>query len=59
MTAILGGIYLIYLGKSAQGLTSIITALGSLAVVFVIGKQKQKNELKEKGNSLIPSQPTS
>lgn len=52
MTAILGGIFLIYVGKNAAGLASIITALGALAIVFVIGKTKQKKELDDKANAL-------
>jgi uncharacterized membrane protein len=52
MTAIGGGIYLIQLGKGAAGLTSIITALASLAVVFVYGRTKQKQELKEQSAAL-------
>jgi len=58
MTAILGGIYLIYLGKSAQGLASIVTALVSLAAVFVIGKLRQKKELNEKSLA-VPEPPKS
>ncbi len=54
MTAILGGIYLITSGKSVEGLAAIIAALGSLAVVFVVGKQKQKKELQEKAASVFP-----
>jgi uncharacterized membrane protein len=53
MTAIGGGVYLIQLGKGAAGLTSIITALGSLAFVFVFGRTKQQQELKLKSEATI------
>lgn len=56
MTAILGGVYLIHDGKSAQGLTAIISALSALVLVFVVGKWKQEKELSEKSNALIPGQ---
>ena len=52
MTAIGGGIFLIQSGKGAAGLASIITALASLAVVFVYGRTKQKQELKEQQSTL-------
>jgi uncharacterized membrane protein len=58
MTAILGGIYLIRLGKSTEGLVAIISAVGSLATVFVFGKHKQKKELDDKAKDLIPIQKT-
>jgi len=38
MTAIVGGIGLIAFGKETEGLVSIVTALGVLAGVFVLGK---------------------
>lgn len=53
MTAILGGIYLVKLGKSPEGLVSIIAALASLATVFVLGRRKQAKELKEKSDALL------
>ena len=53
MTAILGGMYLVYVGKSTQGLAAIISALASLAVVFVVGRKKQQKELKEKSEALV------
>jgi uncharacterized membrane protein len=52
MTAILGGIYLIALGKSVQGLVAIISSLTALTVVFVLGRKKQDKELKEKSEAL-------
>ena len=52
MTAILGGILLIALGKSVQGLVAIISSLTALTVVFVLGKRKQDKELKEKSDAL-------
>lgn len=52
MTAILGGIYLITLGKDGQGLAAIISSLVALTAVFVIGKRKESKELKEKSEAL-------
>lgn len=52
MTAILGGIFLIALGKSVQGLVAIISSLTALTVVFVLGKRKQDKQLKEKSDAL-------
>jgi uncharacterized membrane protein len=54
MTAILGGIYLIRVGKSPEGLGSIIAALVSLATVFIVGRVKQQKELREKAESVLP-----
>jgi uncharacterized membrane protein len=52
MTAIVGGIYLIKLGKSTEGLIAIIGSLAALAGVFVYGKRKESKELKEKSDAL-------
>lgn len=52
MTAVVGGIYLIKLGKSSEGLTAIIGSLAALAGVFVYGKRKESKELKEKSDAL-------
>jgi uncharacterized membrane protein len=52
MTAILGGIYLITLGKNAQGLTAIIGSLTALTAVFIYGKKKESRELKGKSDAL-------
>lgn len=48
LTAIVGGVYLIMLDKSAAGLASIIGTVGALATVFVYGKYSQKKELERK-----------
>lgn len=53
MTAIVGGIYLIHSGKSPEGLTSIIGALGGLVTVFVLGRKKQEKELRDKSEALL------
>jgi hypothetical protein len=53
MTAIASGIYLIQLGKSVAGLASIVTALASLSVVFIYGRIKQQQELKQKSEALL------
>jgi uncharacterized membrane protein len=52
MTAIVGGIYLITLGKDGQGLAAIISSLAALTAVFVIGKRKESTELKDKSQAL-------
>ncbi|MHB8501417.1 MAG: DUF2335 domain-containing protein [Candidatus Acidiferrales bacterium] len=53
MSAIGGGVYLIQLGKQATGLAAIITALASLSVVFIYGKRKQEQDLKQKAEGFI------
>lgn len=55
MTAIVGGVYLIHSGKSPEGLASIVSALASLATVFILGRRKQEKELKEKSEALVPT----
>ena len=58
-TAAIGsGTFLIYVGKSAQGLVPIIGALGGLVTVFVIGKYQQKKDLEQKGTALAATQNT-
>ncbi|MBI4722776.1 MAG: DUF2335 domain-containing protein [Candidatus Stahlbacteria bacterium] len=50
---IIGGIFLIYIGKNIVGLTTFIGTLGSLIWVFIFGKKWQNKELEEK-RSLLP-----
>lgn len=52
MTAILGGIYLVVIGKSSQGLAAIISSLAALTGVFIYGKAKEGKELREKSQAL-------
>lgn len=52
MTAIIGGIYLVLQGKSVEGLAAVISALASLAVVFVAGRKKQQKELDNKKQAM-------
>jgi uncharacterized membrane protein len=52
MTAIVGGIWLIHDGKSTAGLTSVLTALGSLVGVFVYSKHEQQKDLVKKTETL-------
>lgn len=59
MTAILGGVYLITLGKSTEGLAAIVFALTALATVFVLGRKKQDRELKQKADALLAQSKTS
>lgn len=43
-----GGVWLIHDGKDGYGFATIITALGGLAGVYIWGKSKQGQELREK-----------
>ena len=52
MAAIGSGTFLIYAGKSTEGLVPIIGALGGLVAIFVLGKQRQKKELDNKSTTL-------
>jgi uncharacterized membrane protein len=52
IAAIASGTFLIYTGKSAEGLVPIIGALGGLVAVFVIGKNQQKKELDQKTTAI-------
>lgn len=52
MSTILGGVYLISIGKDGTGLAAILTALGSLVGVFLYGKYTQTRELKQKRRPL-------
>lgn len=57
MTAILGGVYLIHTGDNASGLAAVISALGSLVVIFVLGRRKQGRELTSKSQAIFPQAP--
>jgi uncharacterized membrane protein len=52
MTAILGGIWLIYIGKSTSGLVAIIGPLVSLATAFIVSKYEQRKERETKAVAL-------
>jgi uncharacterized membrane protein len=52
MTAIIGGIFLAYVGRETSGLASIVTALVGLAGVFVYGKIEQKKDLANKTQAI-------
>jgi uncharacterized membrane protein len=52
MTAVIGGIELVLKGKDGYGLAAIITALASLAGVFIYGKRQQRKNLDEKAQDL-------
>lgn len=52
VTAILGGIFLAYVGKETSGLAAIIAALVGLATVFVYGKSEQKKDLGKKTDAM-------
>jgi predicted MFS family arabinose efflux permease len=55
MTAIIGGIFLAYVGRETSGLSAIVTALVALAGVFVYGKKEQKKDLAEKAQAITKS----
>jgi uncharacterized membrane protein len=55
MTAIIGGIFLAYIGRETSGLTSIITALVGLTGVFVYGKREQRKDLENKTQAISKS----
>jgi uncharacterized membrane protein len=52
MTAIIGGIFLAYIGRETSGLTAIISALVGLAGVFVYSKSEQKKDLASKSQAI-------
>lgn len=52
LVAIVGGIFLIYSGKDASGLATIITALGGLLSIFFYSQHKQSKERVEKSTAL-------
>ena len=51
MTTILGGIFLAYSGKETAGLVAVVGALGSLLLVFISGRSKQRKEIAEKSQA--------
>lgn len=53
MTVVVGGLGLIYLGKSVYGLSTILASLGTLSAVFVVGKHYQKKEREFKYGSVV------
>ncbi len=54
MTAILGGIWLIYMGKETTGLVAIITPITGLVAAFAYGKYLQRRDLREKEQPFSP-----
>ena len=52
LVALVGGMLLIYVGKSVSGLVAIISAVTGLGGVFVYNKIEQKRERIEKANAL-------
>lgn len=44
MTAIIGGTYLLSIGKSAEGFTTMILAVGSIVSIFIFGRRSQSKE---------------
>ena len=48
LSAIVGGVFLIAIGRGIEGLAAIITAIGSLVGTFVYGTRSEKKELAEK-----------
>lgn len=58
LVAIVGGIFLIYIGKSAEGLAAVIAPLAALATVFIMGRRKMTKELEAKGSALVETRKT-
>jgi hypothetical protein len=56
MTAVGGGIELILRGRDGYGLAAIVSALASLAGVFIYGKAKQRKELDDKAKDFVQPQ---
>ncbi len=52
LISIMGGFFLIYAGKNAQGLVAIIVSVGSLAGVFIYSKYEQRKERERKSETL-------
>ncbi len=52
LAAILGGIFLIYAGKSASGLATVITSLVGLVSIFAYSQHRQSKERVEKSTVL-------
>lgn len=52
MSVVLGGMFLVYEGKSGPGLAAILTALASLVGVFVYSKREQQKDLAQKTSAL-------
>ena len=58
MTVILGGMFLVYEGKSGEGLAAILTALASLVGVFLYSKHEQQKDLAKKTEALADAATT-
>ena len=52
LVAIVGGLYLITMGASIIGLTSVLGALAALVMVFIKGRNSQERERTEKLKAL-------
>jgi flagellar motor component MotA len=57
MTVVIGGMYLVHEGKSAAGLSAILTALASLVGVFLYSKREQQKDLANKTEALAATTP--
>jgi uncharacterized membrane protein len=55
IAALASGTFLIYAGRSVEGLVPIIGALSGLVAVFIYGKRQQKKELEQKSQAIVPS----
>ena len=52
---VLGGIYIISIGKSAVGLSTLVAGLGTALGIFFFGKDKARTELESKKNPKFPT----
>lgn len=57
MTAIIAGSYLLSIGKSAEGFTTMIVAIGSIVSLFIIGRRAQTKERVAKSRAIPEIQP--
>ncbi|MBI4456484.1 MAG: DUF2335 domain-containing protein [Acidobacteria bacterium] len=55
MTTISGGIFLIYSGRDASGITAIVTAVTGLAATFIYDKWSRKKEREQKMTAVVKS----
>lgn len=48
MASVIGGVWIISIGKSTEGLATLITSLVSLVGIYVYGKRSMQKELEKK-----------
>ena len=48
MISVIGGVWIISIGKSAEGLATLVGSLGSLVGIYIYGKHSTRKELERK-----------